>query len=134
MDDSSRRLSEAEKQIQRLEALRRAREEESRRSAEKAFDRRTFVEGTVEKLRQMKADSRAPRRGRWPRIEGKRKSVKVTLLQARAMEQIAERAPELSGSALVRMALDRMLGIEPSAEGVKLEQRFEEILKDLRRK
>jgi hypothetical protein len=124
-----KQLTEAEKQVQRLQALRQQREQVSRDSAERAFSApKTQAERTEQRLRAMRAEADRPK-GRRPRIEGKQKSSKLTFLQIRVLEQILSQDKRLRGSVVTRIALNRLLGLENSAEENDLEGRIAEILR-----
>jgi hypothetical protein len=124
-------VTEAEKQILRLDILRKKKETDSKVSADKAyFPGKTQAERMTERLKALRDQAeKQPGPGGSRKIEGKYKSVKLTFLQIRALEQLASRDPRLRGSQLVRIALNRLLGIENSAEENELEARIREILK-----
>jgi hypothetical protein len=127
-----KRLTEAEKQIRRLEALRSQRERTSNESVEKAFSApKTQAERTEQKLRAMRADADRPK-GRRPKIEGKQKSSKLTFLQIRVMEQLLSQDKRLRGSVVTRIALNRILGLENSGEENELEARIAEVLRNFK--
>lgn len=126
-------LTEAEKQIQRLEQLRLQKEKESKQSAEKTFfPQKTHVERTTDRLTAMKKKAaQAPGQKR-PRFEGKRKSAKLTLLQLKALEEIHARDPQLASSQLMRIALNHLLEIENSAEENEIEAKALDVLRRLK--
>lgn len=126
-------LTEAEKQIQRLEQLRLRKEQESKDSAEKAFfHQKTQVERTTDRLTAMK-EKAAQRPGtKRVKFEGKRKSAKLTLLQLKALEEIQARDPQLAPSQLMRIALNHLLEIENNADENELEAKALDILRQLK--
>ena len=131
MEDPNKHLTEAEKQALRLDVLRKKKEMESKASADKTyFPGKTSAARTIEKLQAMRNQANQPiGYVGTPKIDGKYKSVKLTFLQIRALEQLAARDPRLRGSPLVRIALNRLLGIENSADENELEARIREIIK-----
>ncbi len=129
MSDPEKHLTEAEKQIRRLEALRQEREENSKEAAEKAyFPAKTQVEKTTEKLVALRKASR-PTGGRRTKIEGKQKSSKLRFLQIRILEQLYEGDKRLRGSVVTRIALNRFLGLDNTPEENDLEAKINEILR-----
>ena len=134
MDGQEKPLTEAEKQIRRLETLRLEREGLAKASAQKTRDAgKTAVERTAEKFQAMRRQSRG-RPGGAPRVkfEGKQKSAKLTLAQIRMLEQILAQDPRLRPSAVIRMSLNRMLGLDHNPEESDLEGRLNEILRQLK--
>ena len=134
MGDDDKRLTEAEKQIRRLEALRSQREQDSKASAEKTyFPPKTLAEKTTEKLQAMRREADKPVRGkRRPKIEGKQKSSKLTFLQIQVLEKLLAADKRLRGSQVTRIALNRLLGLDSSAEEIELETRINEILRQFK--
>ena len=135
MSEQEKPLTEAEKQIRRLEALRSQREIESKTSAEKAFlPPKTPAERTEEKLKAMRSAAVKPVGSkRRVKIDGKQKSAKLTHLQIRAMGHLAARDKRLTGSQVVRIALNRLLEIDNSSLENELEARIREILRQFKR-
>lgn len=134
MSEQEKHLTEAEKQIRRLEELRSKMEQSSKTSAEKAyFPPKTLADQTADKLRAMRDESKKPVRARRaPKIEGKQKSSKLTHLQIRVLEQLLSQDKRLRGSAVTRIALNRFLNLENSAEENELESRISEILRQFK--
>ena len=127
-------LTEAEKQIKRLESLRFQREKDSKAAQEKAqFPSRTQAEKTTETLRNLReAAGRRPSAARRQKIEGKQKSSKLTFAQIRVLEQLLAGDKNLRGSAVTRIALNRLLGLENSPEETDLENRLNELLRQFK--
>ncbi|HET9868885.1 MAG TPA: hypothetical protein VFR02_00090 [bacterium] len=133
MDEVQKPMTEAEKQIRRLEALRAKREEDSKQSAEKAFlPPRTGVERTIEKLKAMKARSASPAGSKRAKIEGRQKNAKLSNLQLTVLEQLLARDKRLRGSRIIRIALSRLLELDLSPEEVELETRIGELLRQMK--
>ena len=134
MSEQEKPLTEAEKQIQRLEALRLKMQESAKASPEKiVFPPKTAVERTLESLRSFKSRAEtAPASNPHHRIEGKQKSAKLTHQQLRALEALSSKDIRLNGSRIIRIALNQMLGLEQTAEEAELATRIQEILKKLK--
>jgi hypothetical protein len=124
-------MTEAEKQMLRLDVLRKRKETESKVSADRTYyPGKTPAERMTEKLMAMRNQAAQPvGMVAGPKVEGKYKSVKLTFLQIRALEQLVSKDPRLKGSQLVRIALNRLLGIENNIEENELEAVMREILK-----
>ncbi len=134
MPDNEKHLTEAQKQIQRLEALRQQREKTSNDSTERAYSApKTQAARMEEKLRSMRTDADRPK-GQRKKIEGKQKSSKLTFLQIRVLEQLLSQDKRLRGSAVTRIALNRLLGLENSSEENELESKIAEILRQFKGK
>jgi hypothetical protein len=128
-----KQLTEAEKQILRLEQLRLQKEQESKQSAEKTFfHQKTQVQRTTDRLTAMKKKAAQTPGQKRTRFEGKRKSAKLTLLQLKALEEIHSRDPRLVASQLMRIALNHLLEIENSAEENELEAKALDVLRRLK--
>ncbi len=133
MSEQEKHLTEAEKQIRRLESLRHQREQGTQNSNEKAYPpAKTMAEQTTDKLKSLRDRARQPSGPRRTKIEGKQKSSKLTFHQIRALEQITAQDKRLRGSAVTRIALNRLLGLENSMEENELESRLNEILRQLK--
>ena len=135
MEESKKPLTEAEKQILRLESLRAKREDDSKKSVEKAFyPPKTQAERTIDKLTAMRRESqKAPQTGkRKPKIEGKQKSAKVPYLQITVMEQLLLKDKRLKGSQIIRIALSRLLELDLNQDEMELETRIGEILRQIK--
>ncbi len=130
MSDPEKPLTEAEKQIRRLEALRQVREETTKESAEKAyFPAKTQAEKTAERLMAMRDASQKPAGSRRVKIDGKQKSSKLRFLQIRILEQLLAEDKRLRGSVVTRIALNRFLNLENTAEENEMETKINEILR-----
>lgn len=129
-------LTEAEKQIRRLEALRSQREQSSKTSVEKAyFPPKTQAAKTEERLRAMRQQADKPAgTGRRPKIDGKQKSSKLTFVQIRVLEQILASDKRLRGSVITRIALNRFLNLENTPEENDLEAKINEVLRQYKNK
>ena len=128
-----KQLTQAEKQIQRLEQLRLHKEQDSKNTAEKVFfNKKTEVERTTDRLMAMKKKADQSPSKKRTQFEGKRKSAKLTLLQLKALEELQNRDPLLSPSQLMRIALNRFLEIENSADENAMESKVREILQQLK--
>ncbi len=126
-------LTEAEKQIRRLEQLRLSKEKDSKVSAEKTFfHEKTEVQRTTDRLTAMKKKAAQGNGRKRVKFEGKRKSAKLTLLQLKALEEIQNKDPQISASYLMRIALNHLLEIENSAEENEIEAKALEILRQLK--
>ena len=136
MSDNDQHLTEAEKQIRRLQSLRQNREEASMASAEKAyFPPKTQAAKMEEKLRAMRGEADRPLGSkRRPKIEGKQKSSKLTFLQIKVLEELKAQDKRLRGSQVTRIALNRLLGLENSSEENEIETRINEILRQIKNK
>ena len=134
MSDQEKHLTEAEKQIRRLQALRQNREEENQTSADRAnFPSKTQAQRTTDKLMALRDKSQRPVGSkRRPPIEGKQKSSKLPFAQIRLLEEVLAEDKLLRGSAIVRIALNRALGLDNSSEENDLEGRLNEILRRIK--
>ena len=134
MSDQDKPLTEAEKQIRRLEALRRQGEQASKDSVEKAyFPPKTMAAKTEEKLRAMRSLAEKPAGSkRRPKIEGKQKSSKLTFTQIQVLERLMTQDKRLRGSVITRIALNRFLGLDNTMEENELETRINEILRQFK--
>jgi hypothetical protein len=134
VSEQEKHLTEAEKQIRRLQALRQGREEETQVSAEKSnFPSKTQVQRTTDKLTALKNQSRRPLGAKKRiKIDGKQKSSKLTFTQIRLLEQIMAQDRRLRGSAITRIALNRLLGLDNNSDENDLETRLNEILRQFK--
>ena len=131
--EPDKHLTQAEKQIQRLEALRLQREHTGSQSNEKAYQPpKTVVEQTTDRLKALREKSRKPAAPRRTRIDGKQRSSKLTFHHIRALEQIAALDKRLRGSVVTRIALNRLLGLENSAEENEMESSLNEVLRQIK--
>ena len=130
MSDPEKPLTEAEKQIRRLQSLRQIREQNTNESAEKAyFPAKTQAEKTAEKLIAMRDAAQKPAGAKRVKIDGKQKSSKLRFLQIRILEQLLAEDKRLRGSVITRIALNRFLNLENTDEENELEARINEILR-----
>jgi len=131
VSEQDKHLTEAEKQIRRLESLRQGREQTSRDSVEKAyFPAKSQAAKMEEKLRAMRSQAERPLGAkRRAKIEGKQKSSKLTFVQIKVLEQLMSADKRLRGSVITRIALNRLLGLENTPEETDLEARLSEILR-----
>src|SRR5258708_25409258 len=106
--EQEKHLTEAEKQIQRLETLRQQREQTSKSAVEKTyFPPKTQAARIEERLKAMRDNAQMPAgTKRRPKIEGKQKSSKLTFTQIRVLEQLKSEDKRLRGSAITRIALN----------------------------
>ena len=134
MGEQEKHLTEAEKQIRRLQALRQNREEETQVSADKAnFPGKTMAQRTTDRLTALRDQSQRPVGSkRRPKIEGKQKSSKLTFTQIRILEQVLAQDKRLRGSVITRIALNRLLGLDNSSEESDLEDKLNEILRQIK--
>jgi hypothetical protein len=134
VSEQEKHLTEAEKQIRRLQALRQGREEDTRASDEKSnFPSKTQAQRMTDKLMALRDQSQKPVGSkRRPKIEGKQKSSKLTFTQIRVLEQILAQDKKLRGSVVTRIALNRLLGLENSPEENDLEAELNQILRQLK--
>jgi len=140
MPDSPKPMTPAELQIQRLQALRSQGVKSSQAEAVKAFEpHRTVVEKTVERLEAMRQQNDRPpvgspaRHAGFPKFEGKYKSVKLTLAQMRALEQLFGADPGLYPGRILRLALNQWLGLPNIVEDEELEKSAKETLERLKK-
>ena len=131
VSDQDKHLTEAEKQIRRLEALRQDKEQVSRDSVEKTyFPPKSQAAKMEERLRSMRRQAERPAGSkRRPKIEGKQKSSKLTFTQIKILEQLLAGDKRLRGSVVTRIALNRLLGLENTPEENDLEARVSELLR-----
>ncbi len=136
MDDQGKHLTEAQKQIRRLESLRLGREETSKASAEKAYSpAKTQAAKIEDRLKAMRRESERPAgKTRRVKIEGKQKSSKLTFVQIRVLEELLSKDKRLRGSAVTRIALNRFLNIDNTAAENDLETKINEILRQIKSK
>lgn len=135
MEDPKKPLTEAEKQILRLESLRARREEDSKTSVEKAFlPAKTHAERTIDKLTAMRMEARKPAESAKKRakIEGRQKSTKVPQLPLSVLDQLLAKDKRLKSSRVMRIALSRFLELDLTPEEVELETRIGEILRQMK--
>ena len=132
MGEQDKHLTEAQKQIRRLESLRQQSEQAGKASAEKAyFPPKTQAEKTTDRLRAMRTEASRPK-GQRKKIEGKQKSSKLTFLQIRVLEQLMAKDKRLRGSVVTRIALNRILGLDNSAEENELESLVGDLLRQFK--
>jgi hypothetical protein len=128
MGDQEEHLTEAQKQILRLEKLRAEKEKTSKASVEKAFSKpQTQAEQSIQKLTAMRVSAGRP--GGKIKLEGKVKSFKSSTIQTQVLERLKTQDSRLKGSVVSRIAINRLLNIENSQEENDLESRISEILR-----
>jgi hypothetical protein len=136
VNESEKHLTEAEKQVLRLEQLRSQKERESKLSAEKTYlPAKTLTEKTVQRLQAMKERSRKERvlktekSKKLPKIEGKLRSAKLSHLQVAVLERLKAKDKKLGSAAVIRIALNRLFDIENTFDENELEGRIFEVLR-----
>ncbi len=149
MEGKTKATTEAERQIQRLANLRALEAKKAQENAEKAFDpKRTLVEKTIERLQNMKAQGEKNQREEKQavqeavpgkpallqvqpgslRVKGAWKSVKLTEMQITALDRLCAKEPSLHKSDVLRIALNRLLGLPASPLEAEWEQRISKVL------
>lgn len=136
MGDHEKHLTEAEKQIQKLQALRQQNDLTSKAASEKAYSpARTQAAKIEDRLRAMRSDAQRPvGKPRRPKIEGKQKSSKLTYTQIGLLEQLLAKDKRLRGSVITRIALNRFLNLDNSSGENDLESAINEILRQIKNK
>jgi len=134
VNDPDKNLTEAERQIRRLEALRQNKDQNYVPSGGNTISApKTQAAQIEERLRAMRGDlKKASGARKRIKIEGKQKSSKLTFPQIKLLEQIAGRDKSLRGSVVTRIALNRFLNIENSPEEIDLEARINDILRQIK--
>ena len=134
MGDHDKHLTEAEKQIQRLQALRQQSDQTSKAASEKDHSpARTQAAKIEDRLRAMRSDAQRPvGKPRRVKIEGKQKSSKLTFPQIHLLEQLRTQDKRLRGSVITRIALNRFLNLDNSSEENDLEAAINEVLRKLK--
>lgn len=134
MGDHDKHLTEAEKQIQRLQALRQQSDQTSKAASEKAHSpARTQAAKIEDRLRAMRSDAQRPvGKPRRVKIEGKQKSSKLTFPQIHLLEQLRTQDKRLRGSVITRIALNRFLNLDNSSEENDLEAAINEVLRKMK--
>ena len=134
MGDHDKHLTEAEKQIQKLQALRQQSDQTSKAASEKAFSpARTQAAKIEDRLRAMRSDAQRPvGKPRRVKIEGKQKSSKLTFPQIHLLEQLRTQDKRLRGSVITRIALNRFLNLDNSSEENDLEAAINEVLRKMK--
>ncbi len=136
VSEQEKHLTEAEKQIRRLQALRQGREEQTQVSVEKYnFPSKTQAQKTTDKLTALRDQSMKPVGSKKRvKIDGKQKSSKLTFAQIRLLEQILSVDRRLRGSVITRIALNRLLGFDNNPEETDLEARLNDVLRQIKSK
>ena len=133
MSDQEPHLTEAEKQILRLEKLRAEKEKISKDSVEKAyFPPKTKAEQSVNKLKAMRETAKRPKKKK--KLEGKTKKFKLSSLQTQILERLKAQDHRLNSAVVARVALNRLLDIENSFDENDFEARIFEILRQFNTK
>lgn len=130
-----KRLTEAEKQIRRLEALRQKKDDDVQVSGPSPVPSgRTKADQMADKLMRMRDQAARPTgvKSKRSKIEGKQRSSKLTFNQIGLLERILMEDKELRGSVITRIALNRLLGMENTPQENDLEERLSEILRRFR--
>jgi hypothetical protein len=131
--DQEEHLTEAQKQILRLEKLRAEKEKSSKASVEKSFSKpQTKAEQSIQKLTALRESSKRPS-GK-VKLGGKIKSFKSSTIQTQVLERLKAQDSRLKGSVVSRIAINRLLNIENSQEENDLESRISEILRQFNTK
>lgn len=145
MDEKPKPPTVAQLQMQKLESLRLAQTKASQESAEKAFDPgRTFVEKTIDRLQSMKDTS--SRKQALPgkpsvyqsapgriHVKGVWKGVKLTDMQVKALDKITARESGLRKSDIIRIALNRFLGLTQGSMEEAWESRIAELIEKMKK-
>ncbi len=129
--EPEKQMTQAEKQIRRLEALRQRKDEDVQNIPQNpSSGTRTRADQMADKLTKMRDQASRPK-GTKPRtkVEGKQRSSKLTFNQIGLLERILAEDKELRGSVITRIALNRILGFDNTAEENDLENRLHEILR-----
>ena len=134
MGEPNKHLTEAEKQILRLQALRQQSDNSSKASAEKAYSpAKTQAAKIEDRLKAMRSEAQRPvGKPRRVKIEGKQKSSKLTFPQIHLLEQLLAQDKRLRGSVITRIALNRFLNIDNTSEENDLETAINEILRQMK--
>ena len=128
MSEPESNLTDAQKQILKLEKLRAQKELTSKASVEKAFfPPKTKVEQSVRKLKAMRQIARRPRKKK--KLEGKAKKIQLSALQTQVMGRLKDQDSRLNSGIVTRIALNRLLDIENSFDENDLEARIFDILR-----
>jgi hypothetical protein len=134
VSEQEKHLTEAEKQIRRLQALRQGREADTQVSVEKSnFPSKTQAQRMTDKLAALKDQSMKPIGAKKRiKIDGKQKSSKLTFTQIRLLERVLAQDRRLRGSVITRIALNRLLGLDNNSEENDFEARLNEILRQFK--
>ncbi len=133
MNEPEKHLTEAQKQIQRLEELRAQKERESKEALEKTLSpAKTQAEQSVQKLKALREKAAKPKKK--TKLEGKSKKIKLSALQTQVLERLKAQDSRLNGAVVARIALNRFLDIENSFDENDLESRIFEILRQFNNK
>jgi hypothetical protein len=128
MSEPEENLTEAQRQILRLEKLRAQKEQSSKASVEKAFfPPKSKAEQAVRKLQNLRETARRPKQKK--KLGGKSKNIKLSALQTQVMERLKTQDSRLNAGLVTRIALNRLLDIENSFDENDIEARIFEILR-----
>ncbi|HVZ81005.1 MAG TPA: hypothetical protein VHE12_09470 [bacterium] len=130
-----KQMTQAEKQIRRLEALRQKKDEAVQVSNQDPnAPVRTKADQMADKLMRMREQAGRPSgtKSKRVKIEGKPRSSKLTFNQIGLLERILMEDKELRGSAITRIALNRLLGMENTPLENELEERLQGVLRKFR--
>jgi hypothetical protein len=136
MSDTEKDLTEAEKQVLRLEQLRSQKEKNAKASAERTYlPHKTAVERTTRRIQAMRPvppkpkPAKADKTKKLPKAGGRSKSARLSDLQIAVLERLRTQDKRLGPAPIIRIALNRILGIENSFAENQLESRIFEILR-----
>ncbi len=130
MTEPEKPLTEAQKQIRRLEALV-LKSRQDPPPARHLVSPRTLAEKNIEKLLALRQQAEAadqPHSHR-PRIEGRHKRAKLNHAQLGILEDLAAQDSRLTASQVVRISLNRFLGLSLTSEEVELEILIQDLLR-----
>lgn len=133
MSEPEQHLTEAQKQIQRLEQLRAQKERESKAALEKNLTPATTqAERSVQKLKALREKAAKPKNRL--KLEGKSKKIKLSVLQTQVLERLKAQDSRLNAAVVARIALNRFLDIENSFDENDIEARVFDILRQFNSK
>ncbi len=129
--EPEKQMTQAEKQIRRLEALRQRKDEDVQNIPQNpSSGTSTRADQMADKLTKMRDQASRPAGAkRRTKVEGKQRSSKLTFNQIGLLERVLMEDKELRGSVITRIALNRILGMENTSEENDLENRLHEILR-----
>jgi glycerophosphoryl diester phosphodiesterase len=126
--ESDFKMTDAAKQVKKLEFLRLQKEKEIRQTAEKIFaSDKTPAEMIISKLQEMKKNVHSK-----SGLNKRKKSVTLSQLHMDAFEKLKKRDARLRAGQIIRIALNKFLEIENSSVEVELESRIHEIIQEFK--
>jgi hypothetical protein len=133
VNEPEKHLTEAEKQIRRLEELRLEKEHSSKEASNRSLQpSKTMAERTAERLHALRREAEKPSGGHGRiKIIGKQKSSKLTFNQIRILEKLLEKDKRIRGSVVTRIALNRFLGLDNTGEENEMEDKIHEYLRQM---